>query len=142
MELEKGIKGNIGLFLVCAELSKRNLVVLPTFRNTRGYDLIALNPNNNKSLGLQVKCSDKKEFPVFSSYWYNYKLELNRKVLAPFIFVDISDLDNPTYYILTQCEIKCLMKNKIENYIDNYCKNNNVSKEDVEKREKEKKKES
>ena len=54
--------------------------------------------------------------------------------------MDISDLDNPTYYILTQCEIKCLMKNKIENYIDNYCKNNNVSKEDVEKREKEKKK--
>ena len=102
MEIKKEFKGNVGLFLVCAELSKLNLIVMPTSRNTKGYDIVVLNPCTNKSVGLQVKCSDRKEFPIFSSHWKNYKEKIDEKILSPFVFVDISEINNPRYYILTR----------------------------------------
>jgi len=48
MTIEKEFKGNVGLFLVCAEFSKRNLIAMPTSRNTKGYDVVVLNPKTNK----------------------------------------------------------------------------------------------
>jgi len=83
MEIKREFKGNVGLFLVCAELSKLNLIVMPTTRNTKGYDIVVLNPCTNKSVGLQVKCSDRKEFPIFSSHWKNYKEKIDEKILSP-----------------------------------------------------------
>ena len=59
--LKKEYKGNVGLFLVCLEISKKNLIALPTSRNTRGLDLIVLHPDTNKAVGLKVKCSDQKK---------------------------------------------------------------------------------
>ena len=112
MKIKKEFKGNVGLFLVCAELSKRNLIAMPTSRNTKGYDVIVLNPETNRSIGIQVKCSDRREFPVFSSYWKNYKEKIDEKVISPFVFADISDINNPAYYVLTKDEVKSLMEEK------------------------------
>ena len=117
MKIKKEFKGNVGLYLVCAELSKRNLIALPTSRNTKGYDVITLNPSTNKSIGLQVKCSDRREFPIFSSQWKNYEDKLNEKIISPFIFVDISNIDHPRYYILTEKEMKNFMKNTFNDYV-------------------------
>jgi len=51
MEIKKEFKGSVGLFLVCAELSKQNLIAMPTSRNTKSYDIIVLNPDTNRSIG-------------------------------------------------------------------------------------------
>lgn len=119
MEIKKEFKGNVGLFLVCAELSKRNLISMPTSRNTKGYDVVVLNPTTNKSIGVQVKCSDRKEFPILSCHWGDYKDKIKEKIIAPFIFVDISNFDALGYYILTKEELRELMKINIEKYINN-----------------------
>jgi len=135
MEIKKEFKGNVGLFLVCAELSKRNLIAMPTSRNTKGYDIIVLNPATNKSIGVQVKCSDKKEFPIFSSHWKNYNDKINEKIMSPFVFVDISNIDDPRYYILTEEEMKDLAKEKIEGYIKIYQKKHKKTFEEMLKME-------
>jgi len=120
MGIKKEFKGNVGLFLVCAELSKRNLIAMPTSRNTKGYDVIVLNPDTNKSIGIQVKCSDKKEFPIINSHWKDYEEKIDERIICPFVFVDISDINNPRYYILMKDEVKNLIKETIERYIEEY----------------------
>lgn len=51
------IIGNIGLFHVCCELSKRELNVVPTARNTRSVDLIVGNPIFSSHATIQIKTS-------------------------------------------------------------------------------------
>lgn len=133
--IEKQFKSNVGLFLVCAELSKKNLIALPTSRNTEGYDIILLNPKNKKSSGIQVKCSDKKEFPVFNSYWKDYERKIEEKVICDFIFVDISDLNNVKYFILSKEEVKDVMKLIFERYTIDYLQRKNLTLNDIYKKE-------
>jgi hypothetical protein len=138
--VKKEFKGNIGLFSVCVEISKMNLIVLPTSRNTKGLDLVVLHPDTNKSIGLQVKCSDKNESPVFSSFWYNYKEMMKSKIISPFIFVDISEIEKPKYFILSQKQITTLLQKKIKDYIDDYTKRNNATFDEICNKEKDKRK--
>ncbi|MDD4877220.1 MAG: hypothetical protein PHQ86_08875, partial [Dehalococcoidales bacterium] len=105
-DIKPQFKGNIGIFLVCAELSKLNLIAMPTSRNTKGYDILVMNPETNKSVGIQVKCTDRKDFPILSSYWKNYEEEIQRKIICDFVFVDIADLKNPGYYVLSVAEMR------------------------------------
>ena len=136
--VKKEFKGNIGLFLACVEISKMNLIALPTSRNTKGLDLIVLHPDTNKSVGLQVKCSDKKESPIFSSFWYNYKEVMKSKIISPFIFVDIYELEKPKYFILSQEQITTLLQKKIKNYIDGYTQRKNITFDEICEKEKDK----
>jgi hypothetical protein len=139
-KIDKGIIGNIGLFLTCVELSKMNLITLPTIRNTKGLDLFVLHPKTNKSVGVQVKCSDQKEYPVFSSFWYNYEESIRRKIISPFVFVDISTLEKPAYFILSKDEITVMLQTVIKDYIDLYTKKKNVTVDDIHNKEKSKNK--
>ena len=83
-------KGNLGLFLVCAELSKRNLIAMPTARNTKGYDIVVLNPKTKKAVPIQVKCTDKRDFPILNTHWRDYEDRIEDSILCDFVFVDIS----------------------------------------------------
>ena len=118
--LRKEIKGNLGLFLVCTEITKRNLIALPTSRNTKGIDLVILNDESNKSVGLQIKCSDKKEYPVINSYWHDYEEEVRKKIIFPFVFVDISDINKPRYFILSKKEAVNILIKEIREYVNRY----------------------
>jgi len=132
--LRKELKGNLGLFLVCAEITKRNLIALPTSRNTKGIDLIILDDETNRSVGLQVKCSDRNEYPVINSYWDNYKKEIQRKIISPFVFVDISDIsniNNPKYFILSREETINVLTEVIEQYIARYLQKKNQTRDEV-----------
>jgi len=66
MVLEKKIKtnnqivGNIGLYYVCFELSKRGWNVLPTSRNAKGVDIVIYNQDATKKHTIQVKALTKK----------------------------------------------------------------------------------
>lgn len=42
-KLPKQVVGNVGLYYVCYELSKRGWNVLPTSRNAKGVDIIIYN---------------------------------------------------------------------------------------------------
>ena len=118
--IESQFKGNIGMFLVCAELSKRNLIAMPTSRNTKGYDIVVLDPKTNTAVGIQVKCTDRKEFPVLSTNWRDYEDKIMEKIVCDFVFVDISDLDKPTYFIMADTEVKELLKSSIKKYASDY----------------------
>ncbi len=61
--MEKQIVGNIGLYWVCYELSKRGWNVLPTSRNARGVDIIIYSQDNSRKLAIQVKTLSKG-YPV------------------------------------------------------------------------------
>lgn len=54
------IVGNIGLYFVCYELSKRGWNVMPTTRNARGIDIIAYHLETSEYVGIQVKALSKK----------------------------------------------------------------------------------
>ena len=55
------IVGNIGLYYVCYELSKRGWNVLPTSRNTRGVDIIIYSQKAQRKYTIQVKSLSKKD---------------------------------------------------------------------------------
>jgi len=122
MITEPQFKGNVGMFLVCAELSKYNLIAMPTSRNTKGCDIVVLNPDTNNMLPIQVKCTDKRDFPIFSSYWKDYEPKIESKILADFIFVDISSPDKPNYFIVSEKEMKDILKSKINLWAHQYQK--------------------
>jgi hypothetical protein len=54
------VVGNIGLYFVCYELSKRGWNVMPTARNAKGIDIIAYNLPATRYIGVQVKALSKK----------------------------------------------------------------------------------
>lgn len=53
------IVGNVGLYQVCAELSRRGYNVMPTARNARGVDIVGYN-EHGKAFTVQVKTLTKR----------------------------------------------------------------------------------
>lgn len=135
-DIKPQFKGNIGIFLTCAELSKRNLIAMPTSRNTKGYDVMVMNPETNKAVGIQVKCTDKRDFPILSSYWRDYDEKIEEKIMSNCIFVDISDLSKPNYFIVAHEELKNLLKSLFQKYARDFGKRHGLSWQDILAREK------
>lgn len=124
------------MFLVCAELSRRNLIALPTSRNTKGYDIVVMDPKNGEAMGIQVKCTDRKDFPVFTSHFRDFEQKIGDKIVAPFVFVDISDLATPRYFILSKEEMQRLLKHGVNSYMGVYSRKHGQSREETLQREK------
>jgi hypothetical protein len=55
--------GNVGLYFVCYQLSRRGWNVMPTARNARGVDILAYSDDASRTLSFQVKALSKK-YPV------------------------------------------------------------------------------
>ena len=53
--------GNIGLYYVCYELSKRGWNVLPTSRNAKGVDIVIYNQDATTTHTIQIKALSKKD---------------------------------------------------------------------------------
>jgi len=142
-EIKRQLKGNLGMFLVCAKLSELNLIAMPTIRNTQGYDIIALNPESNGAVGIQVKTTNQpqKGFLVLSTHWRSYQAMVEEKIVAPFVFVDISELDKPAYFILSKEDLKRTLKSAIARYVSDYQQRHSLSWEEMlEKEQREKRK--
>jgi hypothetical protein len=138
-DIKPQYKGNIGMFLVCAELSKLNLIAMPTSRNTKGYDIVVLHPDTNKALPIQVKCTDKKNFPILNSLWNDYRDKINEKVMSDFVFVDISELDKPRYFIVSITELKTILTSSIKKNSNKYGERHQQSWEEILEHEREEK---
>ena len=117
MKIEKRFKGNVGMYLVAAKLSQMNLIALTTSRNTRGYDIVVLNPSTNRGKGIQVKCSDQREFPIMQSFLKDYLEEIQKKILCDFVLVDISNPEQPRFFVIPQEEMKSVVKKSIEEWM-------------------------
>ncbi len=52
--------GNVGLYYICYELSKRDWNVLPTSRNAKGIDIIIYSQDATRTHTIQVKTLSKK----------------------------------------------------------------------------------
>jgi hypothetical protein len=94
------ITGNIGLYLVCYELSKRGWNVLPTSRNAKGIDIVAYTQDATKTITIQVKSLSKKTHVPFGK-------KIDNKLIADYIVI-CNDLtsSNPRIFITTTKEIK------------------------------------
>ena len=58
MPKDNQITGNIGLYYVCYQLSRRGWNVMPTARNARGIDIVAYKGSKG-FIGIQVKTLSK-----------------------------------------------------------------------------------
>ncbi|HOY53752.1 MAG TPA: hypothetical protein PK879_12755 [Opitutaceae bacterium] len=92
------IVGNVGLYFVCCELSKRGWNVMPTSRNARGVDIIAYDLTATRYVGIQVKSLSKKNpVPLGNSL---------DKIMGDF-WVIVNNLDaEPGIYVLKPEEVR------------------------------------
>jgi len=63
-KISNDLAGAAGVHYACFELSRRGLVVLPTIRNTPGYDILAISPDGRRHWNLQVKTGQRRP-----SFW-------------------------------------------------------------------------
>ena len=124
------------MYLVAAKLSQMNLIALTTSRNTRGYDIVVLNPSTNRGKGIQVKCSNRGEFPVMQSFLKDYLEEIQKKILSDFVFVDISNPEKPRFFVVPLEEMRKVIKTSIEEWI--YHSTHRKSIEEMKRTEKKK----
>ena len=114
--IQQKYKGNVGIFLVAAKLSAMNMIALTTSRNTKGYDIIVLNPETNIGRGIQVKCTDKKDFPITNTYLKTINEELQKSITCDFVFVDISG--EPRFFILSKDDVCNIIKTNTQRFLD------------------------
>ena len=67
---DKALMGAAGVHFVVSELSLRDLIALPTIRNTAGIDIVVVNKSGTWQANLQVKTSRSKVnfWPVGAHY--------------------------------------------------------------------------
>ena len=92
-------------------------IALPTSRNTRGYDILILDPTTNVGKGIQVKCTDRRDFPICSTYVDGFEEKLKETIVCDFVLVDISNTDLPVFYVMPKGDMLKLMENLIKGYI-------------------------
>jgi hypothetical protein len=119
-KVAKEFKSNVGIFLVAAKLSAMNKIALTTSRNTAGYDIVVLNPETHKSKGIQVKCTDKKDFPVTKTLRTTMYEDLRKKIFCDFVFVDISD--KPRFFILSKDDVINIIESDIKEFLTKHGK--------------------
>lgn len=89
--------GNIGLYYVCFELSKRGWNVLPTSRNAKGVDIVIYNQSATKKPTIQVKALSSRAAVGCSS----------NKVIGDYMIICRKILDDkPETFIATKEEIQ------------------------------------
>jgi hypothetical protein len=87
--------GNIGLFYVCYELSKRGWNCLPTSRNAKGVDLVIYSQDAKKTHTIQVKTLSRKNPVPFGQ---------SGNLMAQFLIACVLN-ESPEIYILTDEEV-------------------------------------
>jgi len=86
------LTGLAGEFFVAAELSKRGLLTSVTFGNAKAIDLLAFNPQTDRSYTVQVKTIRKNNsFPIS-------KDRVNR--LHVYVFVQLNKADDAVQYFI------------------------------------------
>jgi hypothetical protein len=103
--LSTGLTGVAGEYFVAAELSRLGYIASITLRNTRGVDILASDADATRSVGIQVKTSQRSE----PEWLVNEKVEqfVGGEVAKNlfFVFVCLNDLGAPTYYVVPREDV-------------------------------------
>ncbi|MGR3914067.1 MAG: hypothetical protein OD918_06015 [Gammaproteobacteria bacterium] len=103
--LPSQIIGNIGLFHVCCELSKRGLNVVPTSRNTRAVDVIVGNADFSRHATVQVKTSTIDMGQWIVKFEKGMERALQKVRTADlWIFVRLESRTDPQVRAITVCD--------------------------------------
>jgi hypothetical protein len=96
------LTGIAGEYFVGAELSRRGYVASITLRNTRGIDILASNADATKSVGIQVKTTQKRGKWILSE-----KIEREKDIATNlfFVFVYLNGFDAPEYHIVPRADV-------------------------------------
>ncbi len=95
------LTGNAGLNYAAWQLSRRGWHVLPTIRNARGSDLIAINDDETVTLGIQSKALSKRSAVPLG-------LNLDTLRSAWWVITIRATTDSPTCYVLRLDEVRAL----------------------------------
>jgi hypothetical protein len=91
----KQLVGNMGIFYICYELSKRGWNCLPTTRNAKGIDLVIYSQNAKILHTIQVKSLSRKNPVPFG---------ISPNQIADLVIICILD-ESPKIYILKAKEV-------------------------------------
>lgn len=88
--------GNCGEYFVAAELERRGFTAAVPMSNTKDFDILAINRENNKQIAIQVKTTKykRKEWTLSSKNENIYEKNIF------YVFVSLNELDNPEYHIV------------------------------------------
>ena len=126
MELTNKQKGVIGETAVVLELLKRGFDVINinnSYQNYENADLICMNPNNGKSVMVQVKTGTTLNiFTGFTSEFDGTIQKLEESIIGPWVFVYMPDdkMSNMEFYILTREEVIELISSSNKWYATEY----------------------
>ena len=123
MKLTNKQKGVIGETAVVLELLKRGFDVINinnSYQNYENADLICMNPNNGKSVMIQVKSGTTQNILTgFNSELDGTIPKLEEKIIGPWVFVYMPDdkMSNMEFYILTREEVIELISSSNKWYV-------------------------
>ena len=113
------LAGQIGEYLVCAELGKRDLIATPFAGNVPAFDILIAD-EHCRTLPIQVKASRGTKFPTNAREWMDlaYDSQTRRQVCGgpsrianpDLIYVHVAiaaaDAGKDRFYILTKAELQ------------------------------------
>ena len=95
--------GNMGLYAVCCELSKRGWNVMPTSRNAKGIDILGYDQSGKKTITVQVKALSKATpVPLGTD-------PALPNLIAEFIVVARGVRENPEFFVATTKAVRPLV---------------------------------
>ena len=90
------LAGVAGEYLVAGELSRRGWIASITLRNTRGVDILATRLDLDRSVGIQVKTSQRSA----ADWLLNSKAESLLDDGLFYVFVRLNGLGSPKFHIV------------------------------------------
>ncbi len=116
-KLSNVLCGIAGEYFVAGELSRRGYIASLTLRNTRGVDIVVSNEDATRSVGVQVKTSQKT-----APLWLlDKKVEkgADEEYAANlfFVFVNLPQSGQPKYYIVPLREVAEYARRRHETWL-------------------------
>ncbi|RLE96264.1 MAG: hypothetical protein DRJ57_05800, partial [Thermoprotei archaeon] len=93
--------GLVGLYYVCYRLAKNGWIVMPTCRNARGFDIVALSPDLRKRITIEVESFSGRSA---------VSLGKSCEILADYLVIRTNVLEEPVTYVLSREEAERLIR--------------------------------
>ena len=101
--IDRASIGQYGVYLVAAELCRLGYTAVTTSRNTKAVDILAFNPTNGVSVGIQVKTGRVAALPVLTASINEID---HQNLLTPFVFVYIAgEKSYPRFFVVPRDEV-------------------------------------
>jgi len=114
--------GNAGEYFVAGELERRGFTCAVPTSNTKDFDILIINRNNNKQYAIQVKTTMHKK----KSWMLSKK---NEKLYADnifYVFVSLNELETPEFHVVPSKVVAEKIKEDHQNWLSVPGKNGKI----------------